>query len=61
MLNTSQLDEAEKQFLFLYQQMQEKSEDTTKFLVQTLNGLADVCIRRSRMCRSNPMEWQWHF
>jgi hypothetical protein len=37
MLNTSQLDEAEKQFLFLYQQMQEKSEDTTKFLVQTLN------------------------
>jgi hypothetical protein len=59
MLNTSQLDEAEKQFLFLYQQMQEKSEDTTKFLVQTLNGLADVCIRRSRMCRSNPMEWQW--
>lgn len=59
MLSTSQLDEAEKQFLFLYQQMQEKSEDTTKILVQTLNGLADVCTRRSRMCRSNPMEWQW--
>lgn len=59
MLNTSQLDEAEKQFLFLYQQMQEKSEDTTQIMVQTLDGLADVCARRSRMCRSNPMEWQW--
>ncbi|XP_076105155.1 uncharacterized protein LOC143073469 isoform X1 [Mytilus galloprovincialis] len=59
MLSSSQIDEAEKQFLFLYQQMQEKSEDTTQILVQTLNGLADVCTRRSRMCRSNPMEWQW--
>ncbi|XP_033749415.1 uncharacterized protein LOC117334084 isoform X1 [Pecten maximus] len=59
MLNSSRLEDAEKQLLKLYQQMQEKPEDNTKILVQVLNGLADVCIRRSRMCRSNPMEWQW--
>ena len=34
-------------------------EDNGKLLVETLTGLADICIRRSRMCRSNPLEWQW--
>lgn len=59
MLNSSRLDDAEKQLLKLYQVMQEKPEDNTKILVETLIALSDVCVRRSRMCRSNPLEWQW--
>ncbi|KAK3579998.1 hypothetical protein CHS0354_025324 [Potamilus streckersoni] len=58
-LNSSRLDEAETAFMQLYQQMQEKPEDNGITLVHTLSGLADICIRRSRMCRSNPLEWQW--
>ena len=38
---------------------QEKPEDNGRLLVDTLTGLADICIRRGRMCRSNPLEWQW--
>lgn len=38
---------------------QEMPEDNGRLLVETLTGLADICIRRSRMCRSNPLEWQW--
>ena len=59
MLNSSRLEESEKQLLKLYQQMQEKPENNAKLLVQVMTALADVCVRRSRMVRSNPMEWQW--
>ena len=58
-LNNANLDEAEKVFLRLHQQMQEKIEDNSQILVMTLVGLSDICMRRSRMCRSNPMECQW--
>ncbi|XP_062595209.1 uncharacterized protein LOC134256547 [Saccostrea cucullata] len=59
MLHTSRLDDAENQLLRLYQRMQEKPEDNTRILVQCLSNLSDICVRRSRMCRSNQMEWQW--
>lgn len=59
MLHTSRLDDAEKQLLQLYQRMQEKPEENTHVLVQCLSNLSDICVRRSRMCRSNQMEWQW--
>lgn len=59
MLHTSRLDDAEKQLLQLYQRMQEKPEENTRILVQCLSNLSDICVRRSRMCRSNQMEWQW--
>ncbi|XP_052792398.1 uncharacterized protein LOC128226521 isoform X2 [Mya arenaria] len=58
-LNSSRFDEAETDFLKLYNEIQEKPEDNGRLLVDTLMGLADICIRRSRMCRSNPLEWQW--
>ena len=38
MLNNSRLDDAEKQLLRLCQQMQEKPDDNTKILIQTLTG-----------------------
>nr|XP_022329900.1 uncharacterized protein LOC111128537 isoform X2 [Crassostrea virginica] len=59
MLHTSRLDDAENQLLRLYQRMQEKPEENTRVLVQCLSNLSDICVRRSRMCRSNQMEWQW--
>lgn len=59
MLHTSRLDDAENQLLHLYQRMQEKPEENTRVLVQCLSNLSDICVRRSRMCRSNQMEWQW--
>lgn len=58
-LNSSRFDDAEASFLKLYKEIQEKPEDNGRLLVETLTGLADICIRRSRMCRSNPLEWQW--
>ncbi|KAH3713425.1 hypothetical protein DPMN_073218 [Dreissena polymorpha] len=58
-LNASRFDEAETAYLKLYHEIQEKPEDNGRMLVETLSGLADICIRRSRMCRSNPLEWQW--
>lgn len=58
-LNSSRFDDAETSFLKLYKEIQEKPEDNGRLLVETLTGLADICIRRSRMCRSNPLEWQW--
>ncbi|KAL4227717.1 hypothetical protein ACF0H5_013152 [Mactra antiquata] len=58
-LNSARFDEAETAFIKLYKEIQEKPEDSGRLLVETLTGLADICIRRSRMCRSNPLEWQW--
>lgn len=57
-LEELRLDDAEKQFLQTFRLAQEKVPDTCS-LVHIYNGLAEVCTRRSRGYRQNPMEWLW--
>lgn len=57
-LEELRLDDAECQFLRTFTLAQEKSADTI-CLVHIYTGLAEVCTRRSRGYRQNPLEWLW--
>lgn len=57
-LDELRLDDAEKQFLRTFRHVQEKSPDAS-CLVHIYTGLAEVCTRRSRSYRQNPLEWLW--
>ena len=57
-LEELRLDDAEQQFLQTFRLAQEKSADTS-CLVNIYTGLAEVCTRRSRGYRQNPLEWLW--
>ncbi|XP_070206524.1 uncharacterized protein [Littorina saxatilis] len=57
-LEELRLDDAEQLFLHTFQLAQEKAADVP-CLVQIYAGLAEVCTRRSRGYRQNPLEWLW--
>lgn len=57
-LEELRLDDAEQLFLQTFRLAQEKSADIS-CLVQIYTGLAEVCTRRSRGYRQNPLEWLW--
>ncbi|XP_052829161.1 uncharacterized protein LOC106878778 isoform X2 [Octopus bimaculoides] len=59
LLNEYQLDESEHMFLRLHQQALCSPDDQRQSLVNVLVNLAEICLRRSRRCRDNPMEKQW--
>lgn len=59
LLSSYQLDAAETMFLKLYQRCAEKPENHSATSIQALSALAEICICRSRLCRDNPLEWQW--
>ena len=57
-LEELRLEDAEQLFLQTFQLAQEKSVDIS-CLVHVYTGLAEVCTRRSRGYRQNPLEWLW--
>ncbi|CAE1259578.1 unnamed protein product [Acanthosepion pharaonis] len=59
LLNEYQLDESERMFLRLHRQALCSPIDQRQSLVRVLMNLAEICVRRSRRCRDNPMEKQW--
>lgn len=59
LLNEYQLDESERMFLRLHRQALCSPIDQRQSLVRVLMNLAEICVRRSRRCRENPMEKQW--
>lgn len=59
LLNEYQLDESERMFLRLHQQALCSPIDQRQSLIRVLLNLAEICVRRSRRCRDNPMEKQW--
>ncbi|XP_064608313.1 uncharacterized protein LOC135472640 [Liolophura sinensis] len=59
LLASFKLNDAETMFLNVFKDLDETSEEGKQSTVKVMMGLAEICLRKSRMTRGNPMESQW--